>query len=337
MSQRNLIKGLMISASVGVLLVGFQNCSNKISQQDVSAEALKQAANDTGSNDPSSTDDPALDSDQLPDNSSTIVDQPVKVPPVTLPPVETEPVINPPVANQPPADTPPVVNPPITNPPVANQPSRDLPPVKQPPRELPPVPVEPPITQEDKDCINWALADEPEVATSCLKNKSSDSKHDKDEEKNIEHSRTPSEKCYVKSDEDKDNIDYESLCRLNKKQVKFLNVVSNILKLLKLRGLTVLTPESVGSSSLASLEDARGTTILCGLKVEKVNNIRGKLVALDSTIKSFSNHRGKAVFINTVAESCTDIKGKFILLGATSACKNIEGSKGLVQIDRGAK
>lgn len=319
MSQRNLIKGLMISASVGVLLVGFQNCSNKISQQDVSAEALKQAANDTGSNDPSSTDDPALDSDQLPDNSSTIVDQPVKVPPVTLPPVETEPVINPPVANQPP---------------------RDLPPVKQPPRELPPVPVEPPITQEDKDCINWALADEPEVATSCLKNKSSDSKdskHDKDEDKNMEHSRTPSEKCYVKSDEDKDNIDYESLCRLNKKQIKFLNVVSNILKLLQLRGLTVLTPESVGSSSLASLEDARGTTILCGLKVEKVNNIRGKIVALDSTIKSFSNHRGKAVFINTVAESCTDIKGKFVLLGATSACKNIEGSKGLVQIDRGAK
>jgi hypothetical protein len=325
MSQRNLLKGLIISASVGVLLVGFQNCSNKISQQDVSAEALKQAANDTGSNDSSSTEEPALDSDQLPDNSSTIVDQPAIVPPGSQPPVDTTPVINPPVANQPP---------------------QEIPPVKQPPTELPPVPVENPISQEDKDCINWALDDEPEVATSSLKSKSSNSKHDKDEDKenedtneykNIEYARTPSEKCYVKSDEDKDDIDYENICRLNKKQIKFLNVVSNILKLLKLRGMTVLTPESVGSSSLATLEDARGTTILCGLKVDKVNNTRGKLVALDSTIKSFSNHRGKAVFINSTAENCKDIKGKFVLLGATSACKSIEGSKGLVQIDRGAK
>lgn len=317
MLQRNIVKGFLISASVGVLLVGFQNCSNKISQQDVSSEAMKQASQEQGSNDSSSTDQPGLDSDQLPDNSSNIVDQPVMNPPGT--------------------ENPPVMNPPTTtpsNPPVATQPPKEQPPVMLPPKPVVD-PNEPTLTQEDKDCINWALADEPEAAASCFRQKKSSSDDD-GKAHDVVQPKTPSEKCYVKPNEDKDDTDYESLCRLNKKQIKFLNVVSNIMKLLKLRGLTVLTPESVGSSSLASLEDARGTTILCGLKVDKINNVRGKLVALDSTIKSFSNHRGKAVFINTTAEKCTDIKGKFVLLGAKSACKNIEGSKGVVQIDRGS-
>lgn len=305
MSQRMAFKTIVISASMAVLLIGFQNCSNKISQQDVSGEALKAAGQDQSSSNGSTTspDSSSVDSDQLPDNSTTLVDQPS----------------NPPVMNPPTPENPPVMNPPtVQNPPVMN----------------PPTTTEPQLNQEDQDCIAWALADEPEAATSCLKHKNSDSSEESEQHQASVPPKVSPEKCYVKSEEDQDNIDYNSICRLNKKQVKFLNVVSNILKLFKLRGLTVLTPESVGSSSLVSLEDARGTTILCGLKVEKINNTRGKLVAIDSSIKSFANHRGKIVFINTTAESCTDIKGKFVLLGAQSACKNIEKSKALVQIDR---
>lgn len=352
-----MLRSLIIYVAVSLLFFG---CSNKISQQDVSADALKQSTADQGSNTTSSTGNSTLDTDQLPDNSSTLVDQPVKNPPVANPPVESTPSSNPPVANQP-ESNPPVANPPVastpsSNPPVANPPVESTPsthppvanpPVASTPSSNPPV-ANPPATdtQEDKDCISWALNDEPEATASCLKKKSSASESDKDKDKDHDNgkdkdkdddvvkTKTPSEKCYVKSEEDKDDTDYESLCRLNKKQIKFLNVVSNLLKIFKLRGLTVLTPESLNSSSLDSIEDVRGTIILCGLKVGKVENTRGKLVAVDSTINSFSNHRGKAVFINTAAESCSDIKGKFVLLGAKSACKSIENSKGLVQINR---
>ena len=104
-----------------------------------------------------------------------------------------------------------------------------------------------------------------------------------------------------------------------------------------MRGLTVITPESVGSSTLYSVEDVRGTIVICGLNINRVNNTRGKLVAVDSSIKTFSDHRGKAVFINTAADLCSNIKGKIKLLGAASACKAIENSKGLVEVNRSSQ
>ncbi len=417
--SKNLVRSLIISATTAVLLVGFQNCSNKIAQQDMTPENSSQSlGQNDGSNGTTSTDEatPPLSSDQLPDNSSTLIIQPTSggqeanntplpsplpsptpilpigqseeiivvqqpapapapapMPTPQTPAGETEEII---VVQQPapaPAPAPgPTPNPSGTPVVVVVDPSAPGPMPSPTPIPAPagtpvvtgtPASDEPELTEEDKDCINWALADEPEAAVSCLKQpktilvaskdkdeKDEKNKKDKDEKdknaksekddkehKDEHEAKVPAERCYVNSEDDKDDIDYEGLCRLNKKQTRFLTSLANVLNLFKLRGLTVITPESVGSSTLYSVEDVRGTIVICGLNINRVNNTRGKLVAVDSSIKTFSDHRGKAVFINTAADLCSNIKGKIKLLGAASACKAIENSKGLVEVNRSSQ
>lgn len=301
------LKALVSIACVGFLMVGFQNCSSQISQEDMSTQAINEGLSENS----------GLNSELLPDNTDTVIDQPSNTLPVVI--------------NQPPTEE--------VTPPVGSQPEQQMPPVAtQPTPQAPLNPTSPKDEEsEDEECIKWALEKETdEVKAACTKKhnkKSSKAKLDEPDKKS--QKAFAKERCYVKPEHDQDDIDYQALCSLKPKTVKFLNNLGKFMHVFKIRGFSILTPQTIGKSSLESLEDARGFTLVCGLQIDRIHDTRGKLVLVDSRVGEISHHRGKTVLLNTQAENCSDIKGRIHLIGDKAVCGKISDSIGVVKVNRG--
>ena len=308
--------------------------------------------------------------EQPPSNELPPVPQPpvAELPPVPQPPSnELPPAPQPPVAELPPVPQPPSNElPPVPQPPVA-----EVPPV------VPPIGLPPVTPPEDQECIDWALEKKDKNQDKGKKDqdqntgkysKKEDSKNNgqdngkKSNDKNeksagrssvasdevladINCSKKDKEeklivkkpRCYVDEDDDNDDEDYDTTCDIRGGQAKFLNSISAALNIIGLRGKFVISPETVGSNSLAKLEDLRGKIIICFMDIDSVKNTRGKVVAYKSNIGVWEDHRGKSVIVDSRIDKCDDHKGKIDIKGSNAVCNSIQNSKGVVNISRNSQ